>query len=165
MDLSKQFDTVLFLYSSPDPAVDVDRLGEKLGERTRVESFFALREAESLPFKDGVQPVRFTLRPIGAQEINALVTITDPEKTDPAELWTVVQRCLIAVKGDPSFALNDEDFAVIDAARGTKMLKAEAMARLAAQYGINGVRELGRAVIQRATPPARALAPFALPRG
>lgn len=164
MDLSKQFDTCLAL-SNLDPAIDAERIEEVIDGKSRIERFYALRDVESLPLKEGMQPVTFTLRPLGARELNALLSSTNPVDVPPSELWTVVQRCLVAVKNDADFALTEDDFQVIDAARGTKMLKSDAMDRLAAQYGLNGVRELGRAVVQRAAPPARVLAPFASPRG
>ncbi len=165
MDISKPFDTCLLLHTVPDPAIDLDKLSEKIGDKTRGEMFVATRDASVLAFRDGVKPVLFTLRPISAQELNALVSETNPEITPPSELWVIVQRCLVSIANDEEFALTVDDFAVTDPARGTKVLKSDAMARLAARYGLNGVRELGRAVVQRAAPPARVLAPFASPRG
>jgi hypothetical protein len=165
VDLSKPFDTALVL-TSIDPAIDIERFEEKLSPTlTRIQSFVALRDASVLPIREGMQPVLFSLRPVSARELNSLVSDLNSDETPPSELWALVQRCLIAVKDDPEFSLKPEDFVVVDALRGTQQLSPAAMDRVARQYGLNAVREIGRALIVRAAPSSRALAPFLSPLG
>ncbi len=167
MDLSKPFSTCLLL-TSIDPAVDMSRIDEPIAPGSTVSrgaSFMATRDAEVLPMHEGIKPVLFVLRPIGMRDLNAIVSDLDPSRADPAELWTITQRCLSEVKNDEAFTLSEADFVVFDAMRGLKQLSPAGMDRVAMRYGLNAIREIGRAVIQRAAPTQRALAPFVSPRG
>ena len=161
MSLSKSFRTVL-VSSAIDPALDVEAMVQEValtgGKVTRISAYISTRDPRHLAFVEGRTPSWYTLRPLTARETNSLVgDLRDPA---PNELWTIVRRCLCSVESD-GFDLGDDDFRVIDAARGTKELTEPAMERLAEHVGLSGVRELGECLVRRAMVPVSALAPFA----
>lgn len=164
MSLSKPFRVVL-LSSAPTEAIDDAKMVEEVevgaGRVRRVVAYLNTYDEEHLAIREGMQPPWFTLRQIRARELNALVS--DPNDPSGAELWTIAQRCLDAVEGLEGFALTEPDF-ITDSLRGLRVLRDEALDRLADIVGIEGIRDLGRAVLKRAQPASR-LAPFALPRG
>lgn len=164
MSLSKPF-RVALLGSAPTVAIDEPKMLEEIelaaGKMRRIAAYLSTYDEEHLVLRDGMQPPWFTMRPIRARELNAIVS--DPADPSGAELWTVAQRCLDAVEGLDGFALTEHDF-VTDSLRGLRVLKDDALDRLAEVVGLEGVRDLGRAVLKRAQPVSR-LAPFALPRG
>lgn len=164
MSLSKPF-RVALLGSAPTVAIDEPKMLEEVelaaGKMRRIAAYLSTYDEAHLVLRDGMQPPWFTMRPIRARELNALVG--DPADPSGAELWTVAQRCLDAVDGLDGFALTESDF-IVDSLRGLRVLKDDALDRLAEVIGLEGVRDLGRAVLKRAQPASR-LAPFALPRG
>lgn len=162
MSLSKSFETVL-VTSTTDPAIDEAAMLATIDyggtQRARIEAFVLTRDLAHVVFLPGSTPVKYTLRPLSARESNSLVA--DLRAPSPDELWTLVQRCLVSV--------NPSEIAIehrtLDAVRGTRMVTDDSMEALAAEIGLAGLRELGSAVLQRVVPSARALAPFASPRG
>lgn len=166
MNLSGSY-KIVTLTSSADPALDADALRAPCKfagvESSLLVAYLQTRDEKHLRFKDGVKPRWFRLRPIKARELNSLVR--DASEPTGEELWTIARRCLEGVE-DPSgeLMLGDEDFALLDAMRGTKIVTDDAMEKLANVVGLEGVREIGYAVLVRARPAAVA-APFALPPG
>lgn len=161
MSLSKSF-RVALLTAAPTVAIDEPKMLEEVscvgGKMRRVNAYLATFEEGHLALRAGMQPPWFTLRPIKARELNAMVAdINDPSG---AELWAVAQRCLESVEGLEGFALVESDF-FTDSMRSIRVLTDDAMERLAEVVGVEGVRDLGRAVLKRAQPVSR-LAPFAL---
>lgn len=164
MSLSKPF-RVALLSAAPTAAIDEAKMLEEIevgaGRVRRVTAYLSTYDEEHLALREGMQPPWFTLRQIRARELNALVN--DPNDPSGAELWVIAQRCLDAVDGLEGFTLTEHDF-VTDSLRGLRVLRDDAIDRLADIIGIEGIRDLGRAVLKRAQPASR-LAPFALPRG
>lgn len=166
MSLADPFDVVL-VQSHQDPAIDADKCVEDkqfAGTKApRIVAYLKTRDVSHLVFREGAEPVRYRCRPLTAREVNTLVAdIGDPSG---AELWSLVQRCLVAVNGASEFALSEDDFVVLDAMRNVRALRDAAMERVAGFAGIKGVREIGEAILLRASVPASVLAPFALPPG
>jgi hypothetical protein len=156
------FEAVLF-DSVADPAVDMDAMTERVEcadgvKRTRGQLYSITYKPEFLPLKPGAKPMRFELQPLRQRVVNALVV--DPQTPSPDELWQLVSASLVAVN-DPTGALSfaDEDRHKPDANK-VRALKEDAMERLAQRIGILGVRELGKALLVKATLPEWAYDPF-----
>ena len=161
MSLSKTFRVVL-ISSAIEPALDVEAMMQEVQlsgvKATRISAYVATRDERHLAIVEGREPSWYTLRPLSARETNSLVG--DLRSPDPAELWSIVRRCLVAVSAE-GLTLGDEDFRIIDAVRGTRELTESAMERVAEHVGLAGVRELGECLVRRASVPASATAPFA----
>ncbi len=164
MSLSKPF-RVALLSAAPTVAIDEPKMLEEIecmgGRMRRINAYLSTYNEEHLALREGMQPPWFQMRPIKARELNALVA--DVGDATGAELWAVAQRCLDSVTGLDGFELRDPDY-ITDALRSVRVVSDDAMERLADIVGIEGVRDLGRAVLKRAQPATR-LAPFALSRG
>jgi len=166
MSLASPFEIVC-VTSAQDPALDEAEMLAEIelanGRRVpRVAAYLATRDPAHLRFIPGKEPVWYRLRAIRARELNALVS--DPLRPTGEELWTIAQRCLEGVRGATLLTLREDDFRVLDAKNGLRMLTDAAFDRVAEEIGIAGVRELGQAVLTRAQPRS-ALAPFDLRLG
>ena len=161
MSLSKTFRVVL-ISSAIEPAIDNAAMLQEVQfagtKATRIKAYVSTRDERHLALIEGRAPSWYTLRPLSARELNALVG--DLRAPDPAELWTLVRRCLVEVSAE-GLVLSDDDFRIIDTVRGTRELTESAMERVAEHVGISGVRELGECLVHRASVPASAIAPFA----
>lgn len=155
------FKFVLMLVT--DPAVDDRAMVEEIEcadgrKRRRIDAYLATFDEQFLRLKPGAEPVRFELGPLRQRTVNRLVE--DPEHPSPDELWMLVGASLIAIH-DPSgkLSLSDGDRIKPDG-DGRRAVNEEAMERLAAQVGIAAIREIGMALVRRATLPEWASAPF-----
>lgn len=166
MNLSAPYKVILLL-SAADPALDEEQMIAPCKfagrEASLLTAYLQTRDEKHLRFKADAKPRWFRLRPIKARELNALVA--DSANPTGDELWTIARRCLEGVD-DPSgeLALVEGDFVQIDPVRGTKALTDDAMEKIANVVGLEGVREIGYAVLVRARPTSVA-APFASPPG
>ncbi len=156
------FEVVLFDLVA-DPAVDMDAMLERIEctdkvKRSLAQLYSVTYKPEFLRLKPGAKPVRFEMQPLRQRVVNALVA--DPQSPSPDELWQLVSASLVAVN-DPTGALSfaDEDRHKPDANK-VRALKEDAMERLAMRVGILGVRELGKALLVKATLPEWAYDPF-----
>lgn len=157
------FEVVMFMMMA-DPAIDMDAMKEKIEcadkvKRTLGQAYSTTYDPKFLRLKPGAEPMRFTLSPLRQRVVNALVS--DPQAPSPDELWQLVSASLSDVR-DPTGRLkfdDDEDRHKPDANK-VRALKEDAMERLAQRIGILGVRELGQALLVKATLPEWAYAPF-----
>lgn len=157
------FEVVLFMLVA-DPAIDMEAMASEKIEcadgvkRTLGQAYSTTYDPKYLRLKPGAKALRFELSPLRQRVVNALVS--DPQAPSPDELWQLVSASLSGVH-DPAGALkfSDEDRHKPDANK-VRALKEDAMERLAQRTGILGVRELGQALLVKATLPEWAYAPF-----
>lgn len=153
----------LVLMGVTDRAVDTPAMLEKIdcadGEkRRRLDAYLATYDEQFLRLKTGSKPIRFHLAPLRQRTVNRLVE--DPESPSGDELWQLVAASLLDID-DPSgkLKLSDSDRAKPDA-DGRRALTEDAMERIAGALGIAAIREIGAALVRRASLPEWASAPF-----
>lgn len=159
---------VLVLLTVTDPAIDAKAMNERVkcadGEERALSTIYAATyEEQFLRLKPGAMPLRFTLEPLRQRMVNRL--LSDPENPSGDELWHLVAACLSAIE-DPSgkLSLGDDDRMKADS-EGRRAVTPDAMERIAAHVGIVAIREIGWALIRRASLPEWASAPFVLAGG
>lgn len=158
----------LVLLTVTDPAIDADAMRERVKcadgqERPLTAIYAATYDEQFLRLKPGAAPLRFKLEPLRQRTVNRL--LSDPENPSGDELWQLVAASITEID-DPSgkLTLADEDRLKADG-DGRRALTADAMERIASRIGIVAVREIGWALIRRASLPEWASAPFALAGG
>lgn len=160
MSIFSQFKCVLVL-SELDPAIDeqtmfpTDESGNAI-PNTNGMKYLATRDEQFIKTHEGKEPVWFVLKPVKAKMLNAMVA--DLARPTMNELWSLTQHCLIAIENS-SFVLDLKDFKTIGTGE-EKRLTDDAMERIAEQWNVNSIRELGQALLVRARLPKEKLTNF-----
>lgn len=150
MSIFSQFKCVL-VASEFDAAIDENKMFPLDGSGVaRADcdgiKYLATREERFVHLHEGKQATWFVLKPVKARALNAMVA--DINKPTPSELWSLAQACIVNVENS-ELTLAHTDFRQIGNG-DEKRLSDDAMERIAEQWSVNAIRELGTAVLVRA---------------